>query len=108
MFGKTSKEMSELQIVQSGGDVTFFVKVVPGSSRTSIAGQLEGRLKVKVAAAPEKGKANECLIAFLAKRCRVKKKAVSIVSGTSSPVKQIKIANSNIEDIVRLLLGDGG
>ena len=34
------------------------LKVVPGSSRDAIAGILGGRLKVKVAAAPEDGKAN--------------------------------------------------
>ena len=43
------------------------VKVIPKSSRTELAGQLpDGTWKIKVAAAPEKGKANKALCAFLA------------------------------------------
>ena len=84
--------MSELVIQEADGGVVFGVKVVPGSSRTAIAGTLDGMLKVKISAAPEKGKANKCLIEFLAKQLGVKKNAVSIISGQTSAVKQIKIA----------------
>ena len=49
-------------------------------------------LKVKVAAAPEKGKANAALAAFLAKQLGIRKNAVTIVSGQTSPVKQIEVA----------------
>ena len=54
-------------------------------------GLLDGMVKIKVAAAAEKGKANQCLIEFLAKKLEIKKKDISIVSGKTSPVKQIKI-----------------
>jgi len=84
--------LSELVIQEADGGVVFGVKVVPGSSRTAIAGTLDGMLKVKISAAPEKGKANKCLIEFLAKQLGVKKNAVSISSGRTSAVKQIKIA----------------
>ena len=49
-------------------------------------------LKVKVAAAPERGKANAALAAFLAKQLGIRKNAVTIVSGQTSPVKQIEVA----------------
>jgi uncharacterized protein YggU (UPF0235/DUF167 family) len=45
-----------------------------------------------VAAAPENGKANQCLIAFLAKELGVKKNAIEILSGHTNPVKQVRIA----------------
>jgi len=89
------------------GGVVFTAKVVPGSSRTAFCGVLDGMIKVKVSAAPEKGKANRCLIAFLAKHLGVKKNAVTIVSGSGSPVKQIRVAGVTSEVLSRELGLDG-
>ncbi|NLW83149.1 MAG: DUF167 domain-containing protein [Phycisphaerae bacterium] len=69
----------------------FTVKVVPGSSRTAYCGMYGGMVKIKVAAPPEKGKANTALVDYLAGVLAVKKTAVSIVSGQTSPVKQISV-----------------
>jgi len=85
----------------------FTAKVVPGSSRTAFCGVLDGMIKVKVSAAPEKGKANRCLIAFLAKKLGVKKNAVTIVSGAGSGVKQIRVAGVTSEVLSRELGLDG-
>jgi hypothetical protein len=84
--------MPTLKIQENRDGVTFTAKIVPGSSKTALAGTLDGMVKVKVAAPPEKGKANACLAAFLAKQVGVRKKAVTITSGQTSPVKQILIA----------------
>lgn len=89
--------MAGLGIKQSDGRVVFGVKVVPGSSRTAVCGLLDGMLKVKVAAAPEKGKANDCLIGFLAEELGVKKKAIEIVKGNTNPVKQLAVVGVSIE-----------
>lgn len=83
------------------GGVVFTAKVVPGSSRTCLCGVLDGMIKVKVSAAPEKGKANKCLIAFLAKQLGVKKNAVTIVSGAGSPVKQVRVAGVTSQVLIR-------
>jgi uncharacterized protein (TIGR00251 family) len=83
---------------ESGRAVSFFVKVVPGSSKTALCGIYDRMLKVKVAAAPEKGKANKCLVEFLANLLAVKKNAVAIVSGQTSAVKQIQINGVSIDD----------
>ena len=90
-------------IKQTDGGVVFTAKIVPGSSRTVFAGLLDGMVKIKVAAAPEKGKANQCLVEFLAKKLGVKKKDVSIVSGQSSPVKQIKVDRISTEELTEKL-----
>ena len=66
--------MEQLKIQQSANAVIFSVTVVPRSSKTAIAGILGGMLKVKLAAAPEKGKANESLVEFLADTLGIKKK----------------------------------
>jgi uncharacterized protein (TIGR00251 family) len=91
--------MPELDIKQSDDSILLTVKVVPASSTTRIAGMLENILKVKVAAAPEKGKANKALTAFFAKLFDVRKKDVTIVSGTISTIKQLQIDGVTLEEV---------
>ena len=83
--------MSELAIQESANGVVFAAKIVPGSSRTAVSGILDNMIKVRVAAPPEKGKANQCLIAFLAKRLGVKRNAIDIIAGQTGPVKQVRV-----------------
>ena len=92
--------MSCLEVTQFEGGVKFGVKVVPGSSRTSITGVLDGALKVKISAAPEKGKANGALIAFLAKTLGVSKKAITIDSGSTNPHKIISVSGVSADIIL--------
>lgn len=65
------------------------VKVVPGASKTEIMDIQEGRLRLRVAAAPEDGKANLELRSFLAKKVGCPKKDVLIVSGEKSRLKTL-------------------
>ena len=95
--------MANLMIRKIEGGVVFVAKIVPGSSQTSICGQLNGMLKIKVAAPPEKGKANRCLVEFLAKRLGVKKNAVSIVSGRANPVKRVQVLGISDETLLKEL-----
>ena len=76
------------------------IKVVPGSSRSKVDGWLGEFLKVRVTAKPEKGKANEAVVALLADVLHVPKKNISISSGGFSSKKLLKIiglSNSEIE-----------
>jgi len=95
--------MNTLQIQQVDRDCYFRIKVVPASSRTALAGVLDGMLKLKITTAPEKGKANKNVIAFLAKKLGVKKRAVAITAGAGNTVKQICIMSIMVEDIRRKL-----
>jgi uncharacterized protein (TIGR00251 family) len=80
--------------------MTLRVKVIPRSSRSEIVGEMEdGTLKVKIAAPPEKGQANEELCALLAKHYGVTKGAVSVVSGQSAPRKLIRVAFPSAKDV---------
>jgi len=83
--------MSKPAIQEDSGGVVFTTKIVPGSSRTTVAGMLDDMVKIRVAAPPEKGKANQCLIAFLAGRLGVRKNAIEIIAGQTNPVKQVRI-----------------
>jgi uncharacterized protein (TIGR00251 family) len=72
--------------------VTLRVKVIPRSPKSEIAGAMaDGTLKVKIAAPPEKGKANEALCAFLARHYGVPRSAVTIVSGHTAALKLVRI-----------------
>jgi len=77
------------------GGVLIRVKAVPGASRDQIAGVLGDRLKVKVAAPPEGGKANRAICALLAKELGVKPSRVEIVSGATSAEKVVRVAGHN-------------
>lgn len=68
------------------------VKVIPKSSRTELAAVLDdGTLRVRVAAAPEKGKANAALCEFLAGHFGVPKSKVRVVKGHSAAQKVVEI-----------------
>jgi len=93
-------------ILENAQGVVFTAKIVPGSSRTVVAGILGDMIKIRVAAAPEKGKANECLIAYLAQQLGVKKNAIEILSGPTNPVKQVRVAGVSAAGLMeRLGLG---
>jgi uncharacterized protein len=78
--------------LRSTGTLTLMLKVIPKSSRNEIVGILEdGTLKVKITAAPEKGKANAAICEFLAEFFGVAKRNVEIVRGETSHTKQVVI-----------------
>ncbi|MFH1108753.1 MAG: DUF167 family protein [Planctomycetota bacterium] len=92
-----------LQLTLVGEAVLLPVKVVPGASRTRCLGEWEGRARIAVAAAPEKGKANAALAAFLAKLLSVRRRDVVVVAGHTSPLKTIRIERVSA-DAVRAAL----
>ena len=76
--------------------MTLRVKVIPRSAKTEIAGEMsDGTLKVKIAAPPEKGRANDALCVFLAGHFKVPRSAVIIVSGQSAALKLVKVVTSD-------------
>jgi uncharacterized protein YggU (UPF0235/DUF167 family) len=64
------------------------LKVVPKASANRVVGWIGDRLKVQVTAAPERGKAND---AVLAKALGVPRSAIRITAGASSPLKTVEI-----------------
>ncbi|MBW3667769.1 MAG: DUF167 domain-containing protein [Actinobacteria bacterium] len=89
--------------VTAGGDVVLRLHVQPGAGRTAVAGKHGDALKVRVAAPPEGGRANEAVIALVAETLGVAKDAVSLTSGESSRSKRVKISGVDADDATRLL-----
>jgi uncharacterized protein (TIGR00251 family) len=79
------------------------VKIVPNASNNAIARWENGELKVRLNAVPEKGKANEELISFLAKSWKLPKNSLSILSGESSRHKKLLIRKISKEKLAPLL-----
>jgi uncharacterized protein (TIGR00251 family) len=91
--------MPKLNVQEIDNGVVFTARIIPGSSKTALCGLFDGMLKIKVAAPPQKGKANQCLVEFLARQLSVKKNAVRIVSGQTTRIKRLHILGVSAETL---------
>ncbi len=73
------------------GGIELRVKAVPGARREAIAGLLGDRLKVRVTAPPEGGRANRALEALIARTLGVKPRDVEVVAGQASAEKTVRV-----------------
>jgi uncharacterized protein len=72
--------------------VVLTVRVKPRAKRAALLGWRGTALKVAVRAAPERGHANDELIALLARALGLPTDALQIVGGTSSPDKRLRVS----------------
>jgi uncharacterized protein len=86
--------------------VTIRIRAQPGAKRTEVAGLYGDCLKVRLASPPVDGKANECLIEFLAQCLGVKRGQVTITRGLSSRRKNVFVATAGFQPAA--LLGKDG
>ena len=82
--------------------VVIRVKAVPGARSDAIAGLLGDRLKVRVSAPAEGGKANAAICACVARALGLKPSAVSVVGGPTNPEKLLRIEGAGVDDIAGL------
>ena len=80
----------------------FTVRVVPRASHSEIVGEQEGVLRVRLAALPVDGAANEELIRILARALKVSRTSVAIIAGQTSRLKRVAV--SGIEPNLLLAL----
>jgi len=92
-----------LDIRADGSDVVLAVKAVPGATRTRVAGLLGDRLKITVAAPPEKGKANDAICELLGRLCGVSAKAITVERGLTNPLKTVRIAGVTLAQVRQAL-----
>ncbi|RJQ11599.1 MAG: DUF167 domain-containing protein [Bacillota bacterium] len=91
-----------------GPPATFRVRARPGASRTEIAGFHGDALAVRLAAPPEKGRANRALLSFLATELRLRPSDLRIVAGSSSRDKIVEIRGLPHEELQRRLMALAG
>lgn len=73
-------------------DIILAVKVIPKAAKNEIVGWEGQELKIKIRAIPDKGKANDMLVHFLAEVCDVGLSQIKIISGETSRHKRVKIS----------------
>lgn len=84
------------------GTVRLAVKAVPGAKRDEIAGKLGDRIKVRVSAPPEDGKANKAICALIAGALGVRERSVRVVGGHARAEKMLEIDGVTAEQVRRL------
>jgi hypothetical protein len=82
----------DLALTPFSGGTRLRLRVKPGARKTAIVGVHSGALKVAVAAAPERGKANRAVVALLAEALGLPFSGVTIASGETSRDKVAEIA----------------
>ncbi len=75
------------------------LKVVPGASTSSVAGWLGEALKIRVVAAPKKGKANNEALSLLSEVLCISMAKLSLISGHSSPHKNVEVNGLSLDEI---------
>jgi hypothetical protein len=90
------------------GAVRITLHVQPRASRTEVAGQHGDAIKLRVAAPPVEGAANEEVRRFLAKTFGVAMSAVTIVHGETGRRKVVEVAGVTLALVgARLGLSQG-
>ena len=83
--------------------VVLHVHVQPGAGRTAVVGRHGNALKVRVAAPPQAGRANDASAALLAETFGVKPAQVELVGGGSSREKRFRISGIELDGFRRRL-----
>ena len=94
--------MSDWLRVAADGRITLTLHIQPGAKKTEVAGLHGEALKIRLAAPPVDGKANEALLRFVAETLGLPKSAVSLKSGQTSRRKVLEISGATAAIVARL------
>lgn len=75
------------------------VTVSPGAARSELVGRHGDGWKARVAAPPERGRANEALVELLAEALGVPRSAVRVVAGQRAKAKVVEVDGLTAEDV---------
>jgi len=84
------------------------LRVSPGAARSAVVGRHGAGWKLRVAAPPEDGKANDAVVRLLAETLAMSVRDIRIVSGGSSRDKTVALAGMRLEEIERRLAEASG
>ncbi|RLC82736.1 MAG: YggU family protein [Chloroflexi bacterium] len=94
----------KFHITKAERGAAFTVVVIPRAKRNEIVGRYGDAIKVKIAAPPEKGKANKELISFLSEKLGVEKSRLEIVAGATSRSKVVSVIGMSPQEVEERLL----
>jgi uncharacterized protein len=82
---------------RDGQTITLTLHVQPGAKRSEIAGLHGEALKIRLAAPPVEGRANEALQKFIAELFSVPLRQVELKQGAQSRHKVVAVSGSKVE-----------
>ena len=80
-----------LALRRDGERITFTIRVTPRASANAVAGERDGALLVRVSAPPVEGKANDAVVAVLAKALGLPKSSVRVERGGATRTKLVSV-----------------
>jgi uncharacterized protein (TIGR00251 family) len=83
------------------GRITLTLHIQPGAKKTEFAGLHGDALKIRLAAPPVDGKANEALVKFIAETLKLPKSAVNLKSGQTSRRKVLEVTGATGDAVAR-------
>lgn len=92
-----------IQYSEKDRGLTFAVRIIARASRSEIAGEYNGALRIRIAAPPVEGAANRELIRLLAKTFKLPQNAINIVSGAGSKNKIVRIQGADAAKLEQLI-----
>jgi uncharacterized protein len=92
-----------IKLAAKEGGVTFDVRVQPRASKSGVAGEFDGVLKIRLASPPVDGAANEELIRLLAKLFAAPRQRIAILSGQTSRNKAVGVSGISVDEAARVL-----
>jgi len=84
------------------GRLTLTLHIQPGAKKTEFAGLHGDALKIRLAAPPVDGKANEALIRFVADQLGLAKSSVNLKSGQTSRRKVLEVIGATAAAVARI------
>ena len=78
-------------LLQRDNGAVLLVAVQPGARRSELAGLHDGALRVRVAAPPIEGRANDALCEWLARQLHCARRQVRVLRGETSRRKQVEV-----------------
>jgi uncharacterized protein (TIGR00251 family) len=86
---------------EAKGRVVLSVHVQPGARRTEVVGRHGDALKVRIAAPPIDGRANDAVLALVSEEFGLARRDVELVSGPSSRRKRIRLGDLTMVEAAR-------
>ncbi|WP_255484281.1 DUF167 domain-containing protein [Granulicella sp. 5B5] len=96
--------IGELGVRDAPGGCVVPVRVHPGAKRDAVTGTHDGAVKIALTSPPVDGRANEALVAFVAKRLGVARGQVTLLTGASSRMKTLRVVGLSAEEVSAKLL----
>jgi uncharacterized protein (TIGR00251 family) len=91
-----------LAVRRDGERLLFTIRVTPRAPTNAVSGERDGVLLVRVTAPPVEGKANDAVVALLAKALGTPRGAIQVVRGASARTKRISVPRAAEASLHRL------